>query len=562
MKLQLPRRRKPDRNDFDTSAGAVKQWVDDLPLIDPDKTGKLLADALDRLNTLEIRPQERFEVMELLITPVLCVTDARKKSFLGKPIPLTGKALETATAAIDMCRRMAKGYEIIAKGLQTDAAGKALLATAIHRALRYLSEALLTNYQIYTRHPEGLWREIHALYALAEPGGIAARPVTDTTLPASSSSAIDTVYKQILLLSLACPYHLHQNEIHYVYNALLDWADYSRIAGAGDAEINALFAVNLGADNPPAYRALEGDSLAGDELRVLDTGDLEGRLQEVISGQHGGSAMRTGIGNIRTLQRLMLCWGVMPEREFKRQPLDEPVMLAVGLNNVHSFIHTMNPLIFADSDTPESVLPAPVLHDPTLETATSISIDKGIRDPFREAMATSAGKTLQGAHPANVPDQVKMESWKIADMSTGGYCLLHDSPEVSRARIGELVVITNGQDQDPGDWRLGVVRWMKFSLERGLELGIQMLEHAMAQAIWARVCSDGFSGAGRMQGILLSESGAVTRETSLLLPSIPFRTGCTTELENGAGKTNITLIRELENTGSFAQYHFTAAGQA
>ena len=562
MKLQLPTRRTPDRNDFDTSTGAVKLWVDDLPLINPDKTGELLEDALDRLNRLDIEPRKRFDVMELLITPVLCVTDARKNAFLGKPIPLTGKALEAATVSIDLCKRMATGYEILAEDLENDISEKSLLTTAIHRALRYLSEELLTNYQIYIQQPEGLWREIHTLYALAELKGIAARPVTDTTLPASGSSAIDTVYKQILLLTLACPYHLHQNEIHYVYNALLDWADYSRIAGADDAEIHALFAVNLGADNPPAYRALGSDGLSGDELRVLDTGALEGRLQEVISGQPGGSAIRTGIGNTRTLQRLMLCWGVMPERESTRQPQDEPVKLAVGLNNAHLFIYHTSHANSADSGMPESLPAVPVLHDPTVEKATSINIEKGIGNPFRKAMATTASRTAHDAYLSGAPEKAQMESWKIADMSTGGYCLLHDSPEVSRARIGELVVIANPQDQDPVDWRLGVVRWMKFSLERGLELGIQMLAHDSAQAIWASVCNDGFSGGNRMQGILLTESNAVTAQNSLLLPSIPFRTGCTTELEDGSVRTNVMLIRELENTGSFAQYHFTAAGQS
>ena len=62
----------------------MKLWVDDLPLINTDKTGELLEDALDRLNRLDIDPRERFEVMELLITPVLCVTDARKNAFLAE----------------------------------------------------------------------------------------------------------------------------------------------------------------------------------------------------------------------------------------------------------------------------------------------------------------------------------------------------------------------------------------------------------------------------------------------------------------------------------------------
>ena len=79
-----------------------------------------------------------------------------------------------------------------------------------------------------------------------------------------------------------------------------------------------------------------------------------------------------------------------------------------------------------------------------------------------------------------LPGDANMESWKVADMSAGGYCLLHDSEDASRARIGELVAIANSRDRETGNWHLGVVRWMKFSADRGLELGIQMLSRVQS----------------------------------------------------------------------------------
>jgi hypothetical protein len=561
MKLQLPRRRRPDRNDFDTSPEAVKRWVDDLPLVNTARTRQLLEDALGWINILDIPPQERFEALELLATPAMCVGDALKKSFLGRPIPLTGRALESANACIDTCRRMAVGYEILAEDLENENTGGTLLTIAIHRALRYLSEGLLADYQIYTRHPEGLWREIHTLYALAELKGTATRPVIDNTLPTTGSSAIDTVYKQILLLSLACPYQLRQNEIHYVYNALLDWAGYSRLAGADDTEIHGQFAVNLDADNPPVYRALGSESRTGDELRILDTRDLEGRLRDVLSRQSAGSGNRTGIGDTRTLQRLMLCWGVMPRRSFPREPLDEPVKLVVGLNNVHMIIQPGSGDSSAADDMHEQDAGNEFLRDPTLERATSINTGPARRDTFQHAAAETGGDNLRGAYVASAPDTARMESWKIADMSPGGYCLLHDSREASRARIGELVAIANRQEQDAGDWHLGVIRWMKFSMDRGLELGIQILVQESATAIWTSNCGDSVTDGSRTPGILLSGTESIGRQDILLLPSMPVLSDGAAMLENGPLKMNIQLTRQLENTGSFAQYHFTAAGE-
>ena len=64
----------------------------------------------------------------------------------------------------------------------------------------------------------------------------------------------------------------------------------------------------------------------------------------------------------------------------------------------------------------------------------------------------------------------------------------------------------------------------------------------------------------RMQGILLPEIRVLGQQPSLLLPSLPFHAGCKSILEKYRHRDNIILTRQLENTGTFAQYHFTLAG--
>ena len=109
MELQIPNRKKPGKHDFDTNPDAVRQWVDDLPLIDTDKTREMLDKALEQVNTLDIYPMDRYETLELLSTPVLCVTDALKTEFLGKQVPLTNKYLYKAGECLKLYNRMATG---------------------------------------------------------------------------------------------------------------------------------------------------------------------------------------------------------------------------------------------------------------------------------------------------------------------------------------------------------------------------------------------------------------------------------------------------------------------
>ena len=65
-----------------------------------------------------------------------------------------------------------------------------------------------------------------------------------------------------------------------------------------------------------------------------------------------------------------------------------------------------------------------------------------------------------------------------------------------------------------------------------------------------------------MQGILLPEIKALKQQSSLLLPTLPFQAGCLATLQTADTLENIKLTRQLENTGSFAQYHFSTAVNA
>jgi hypothetical protein len=89
-------------------------------------------------------------------------------------------------------------------------------------------------------------------------------------------------------------------------------------------------------------------------------------------------------------------------------------------------------------------------------------------------------------------------------------------------------------------------------------LGVQLMASS-ATPVWACLCRDESEGGDMSQGILLPVKATFNQQPSLLLPSLPFRTGCQSTLTIGGKEEKITLIRQLENTGNFAQFHFTTA---
>lgn len=570
MDMKTPAQRNNVKGLFTTGTPAVREWVDNLPLINIDASVQQLESALEEINTTDIPAVERHAALELLTAPVMHVTGALKKSYLGKQFPLRKQDLDSAAKAGGLCNHMATSYKILVTSLENRRDSRTGLAIATHRAMRHLSEVLIGNYQIYVPYPDGVWNDLHTLYAIAERHGLLQQQVDDITLHVPTGSTIEDIYKQILLLSLACPYRLRQDEISNVYTLLSQWASYSKLLRKTDENSGGLFAWSLKTDNAPAYLTIRNREARDHHWRILDTGNMAEPIRAAINARREFTHRYSEYLEERILQRLMLIWGVMPKRRFTRREQDAQVQLVVGLKAIHSIISGPQPeQPDAEQVETEVIRDREYLQDPTFERPTRIRTDphssnSKTRTRFGQLPEQWQNKPLQGAYSARIPEAdaetttpLHPEHWKMQDMSAGGYCLLWDSEEASSAQVGELVAI-KASDDDNDNWHLGVIRWMKFTMERGLGLGVQMMSPG-ARAIWARVCNDKSGTTDKVQGILLPDIRGLNQQATLLLPPLLFRTGCLSRLTRDDKEEQIRLTTQLEDTGSFAQFYFSPA---
>jgi hypothetical protein len=574
MDLNIPALGKAGKCQFKTGAAAVRQWVDDLPLINIGASVEQLEFALDEINKTDVQATERHATLELLNTPVMHITGALVKSYLGKQFPLKTRDLDNAAKATALRNRMAISYKILVAAMEKQPDSSTGLTIAIHHAMRHLSEILIGSYQIYVPYPDGIWKDLHTLYAIAEQHGLLQQQVEDITLSTPGRSTVEDIYKQILLLSLACPYRLRQNEISDVYILLSQWAPYSKLIRVPDETSGGFFTWNLEADHAPAYLTTRNREDRNTHWRNLNTSEMSKPVRSALEARQQSTQRYSDHLEERILQRLMLSWGVMPKRQFTRRQQDASIQLVVGLNAIHNVISDPEP---ERPDTTQAetevIRDREYLQDPTFERPTSISVNAR-RNGHRQDSTTFGqlpdqwqNNPLRGAYKASRPAAeaenaipLHVENWKMQDMSAGGYCLLWDSEETSSAQVGELVAIKSSYDSND-NWHLGVIRWMKFTRERGLGLGVQMMSPG-AHAIWARVCNDKVGRADRMQGILLPDIKGLNQQATLLLPSLPFRTGYLSWLTRGDKEEQVKLTAQLEDTGSFAQYHFMATEES
>ena len=559
MQLHIQQRKPRETSTFDAHPGTVPRWVEALPIVNIGETARLLYEALCDLNLQDIAPVHRFKALELLRPQVFYVLEALKKHIVGQPFPLGDKARKVSRLARELLREMGDGYKIL---VMEDVAGNRrrdnrTLTITLHRAMQCLAQLLLKAYQTYAPHPEGVWSDIHQLYRYSETQGLHQTPVQSDAPEGTLPSSIETLYKQILLLALACPYRMRHGEVEQVQTRLERWAEHSRLTSmARPGQHPGLFMSHLASDEPPIYRSLrqgdENDALC----RALDTAELAEDVRAALATLHEEQPVPGPLEH--TLRRLMLAWGVMPKRRFSRSQQSARVSVAMGLAATHYFVSGEAAFSTTAGNLGE-FQGKPRFHPEPVSSERGHTPDVWELEP----VPTNHSSPLQAPHRHRVEIPTGLEEntepgfqphdWHMINVSAGGYCLLWDRMENSRAQVGELIGIRELEDPDSFYWRLGVVRWLKSATD--LELGVQMLSPG-AVAVGARPYPAISQDPQFSRALLLPEIRALEQPATLLLTSPPFRTGGTAIINSHGREVKVKLHKMVENTGSFAQFQF------
>ena len=272
----------------------------------------------------------------------------------------------------------------------------------------------------------------------------------------------------------------------------------------------------------------------------------------------------------------MLAWGVMPKRRFTRTQKYSTAVVAMGLSTAHYFIGgdavfedvrygDEEPLFnkparfeAADAGSPQ--------HQQDVWQLSDIHISHTLRETHRDAHGNQFldfSTTEASPRPQQAPTRTPVQSpvpnyhtheWKMINVSAGGYRLLWDKNEDSQAQVGELLGLRDSSDPDGFHLGLGVVRWMKNSAERGLELGVEMLSPG-AVAVGTKIHKL-MGGTEYLRSLLLPAIKAIGQPATLLTPALPYHVGDIVMVNSHGKEARVELTKLVENTGSFAQFQF------
>lgn len=499
---------------LDIRTDSAEEWVAALPLANLGETCRLIFDSLTQMNGTDASATQRFKSLEPLRAPVHYLRDALRRRYTGVAFPLPEKTHRIAQLLREIQLEIAEGYQraatqILAQnGLRQDLN---ILITALHRALYYHGQALLTSYELYEDVAGQRWQEIYTLYLEAERKALHLGVVKDAFKQGDSQTSVSGMFKQILLLALAYPHRLTQHEMGTVYTLLAKWAAQCQLYSVTDFnKPPGVFVVDLSSDTPPTY-LIYNSTQAHASTRLLDTTALSHSLrgflaqanQDASLASPRSTALEESTLTREQLKRLLLSWAYPSKRGFSRSAQTTTLAITFGLSASHA-----------------AVLP----------------------------------RQTNNVHPLHGALNSPRITCQIINESASGTCLRWEAGDTARARVGELITVYRGESSGE-TVGIAVIRWLKCHDGGSVDFGVQLLVPS-ATPVTVRLSDAGEADRDYLKALLLPALPPGEICETLLTPAFLYRPGDIVSVHTEQGENRYRLVRAVEATQAYVRFQF------
>lgn len=568
-------------HDFLTNSKDAKDWFAGLPLANTGETAKQIYQALKDFNSIKMSDTVRAQIIEMFREPSTYIRKNLEKHYIEIGFPLNKKGVQASQLAIELDNELCLSYKIIADSILTNDQqnfDSNLLVITLHRALYYLFHTLFQTAIIYQPWAEGIWREIHTIYAYASLNHIHQIPIKDGKNQ-KKTTTIEDLYKSCVLFSTANPARLRQTQIRQLFLKIPEWTNLISIEKLD--EDNAItagqFFLDLGSDDEP-HRNLQEVANKSRSERIIDINKLLDQLHKDFEQAPWDIANFTDqeIDKLpKSLIRMLIKGWMKPmERRFARTRLNFELRVIVGLYNIHRMLEAMVENKLNGQNGDESLPPVGELLNPHKKQSlvfddrfSSLSLsniddnDSLLSDSVFSS--NSLGDDTQTTQWMNtLPPEVTDDMFCVltCNESAEGYCLVWKGDHPPKVKVGELVGIQSATDST--QFALGIIRWLKQGKDSGLRLGLHIqssgCQSVSVVSIDKKVLRKNRT---RYHCLLLTNKEHNSNIHQLVTSAINFQVGTIFNMEIGEEVYPIKLQKLMASNGAFAQYEFTYIDQ-
>jgi cyclic-di-GMP-binding protein len=562
---------------FELTPKKVSQWVKNLPIANLGETSKSTYRLLVDCNQALLDPDKRLDILNVIEPVINQLTAALEKQFINNHITLSEKQRKIAALLQAIQTEIAIGYHTVIETIVTSEvkrSNKKLLSRAIAMAIEYHGLVILRCFQLYTSIPNRLWRELYCLFQIARQFELENQPVVIEQTRKTVTSYGGFI--RVLLLSIANPYQLRQQEINILWEILPELGEHASLMT--HAYNKQHYIVALDSSSPPIHKSLHQPQANNTNNLKLTAFTAVEHLKQMLTSITG-----TAQQNIRKsmlLRHLIQCWSHGIHRSFARTSCSEILDISIGLGSTHYLLmqtgQKNNEDLSGTKDTLEAM-------EGSLKDATLLDIakkaesntDKNINylssssAPDEDAWAKlyRPGQVMKQpiseldkknrSKDTIVKNSYKLLQVELLNMSPGGYCIQIASDDLPKhAQTGEIMGFLEEDPQSRENWSIGVVRWVR-RLNKGtaVQMGVQLLAPA-AIPINIQLRNSQVDKNEYQRALLLPALPGVGQPSTILTNPLSFTMQSKVRILDHGQEYDSRLTKEVAFSSSFRQFQF------
>lgn len=542
--FQIPTVLRRDKLSFcDSNTKSLNEWISTLAIMQLGDTSRALFSALLELSELECSETLRFDLIQTLHPTIENVLGSLEKNFFNQGVITSDRnehiielamLLRCYFAAIyiNIVRRSSdqlehQKFSFFALNQKKNLQTARTLAT--FQALQQLTQLLYQQHMLYSEPVAGQWLIAHQLYDAAVTHKYHLTTLEQPTGKPSLNN-VAQAYAQLILMDIFNTNQIRQSEIQALFQCSFDWAKMLQLLPK-ETELTK-YVVDTSKDHPPIYNKKQSSGFNPNIF--ISTNSL---LDHVTATLHKNAEYISKNEKIYLTPALKFhvqtILGTTAERRHERYEYSAQLHICFGLLTAHFYLSKAKN--FAETLQLE--------HGYGLQSESRFlsSWDKKESSDNQESSIQRLSRESKAVYQAD-----------ILDISVNGYRIKWTTEAPKNLRTGEYILV---KETSHGHWRGGVIRWLKQSSEKSLELGLEVL----AQDIFpcaVRIQSDRHVSNYHPALILKNQNLDETKTTIILPGSQIFREQQAIHLRLGKEEVKVYLLTAQLITQSFVQFDF------
>ncbi|WP_180191311.1 GTPase [Acinetobacter sp. YH01006] len=445
-----------------TTAKALQEWVSGISILQLGNSSKSLFNALLEISELKCTETLRFDLIQVLHPTLENVLTSLEKHFVNQGLITSDRNDQIIELAMLLRSHFAKIYIDIVKrcnhqlthqkfslfSLGKKKSIQTARMVSIYYALQQLSLLLYQQHMLYSTPGMGQWLAAHQLLECAIENNFYQSNINQVLGTQHEIQNIVHAYAQLILLDIFNTHQIRPAEIQGLYLCSFDWAKLVQILPKETTL--SRYVVDASKDHPPIFNSHQGEHFQ--PSFYISTQNLMEHLTHTQSKNAQYLSRNEKLFLTPALHfHIYNLLSNNIERRHERYEYSAQINICFGLMVAHFYL--------SKGKNFNETLELEANYNFQSESSFVSSMENAIPSGFSSIKALDR-------------ETKQIHSAEVLDISVNGYRIKWTGITPANLKTGEFILV---QEKSQRQWRGGVIRWIKQSTDKSLEIGLEVL---------------------------------------------------------------------------------------